>query len=55
MNNYERIKSAFARGIGGAYVPADDTETIEKLKADGYKIVTYPTAPVVKVLNPDVF
>lgn len=55
MNNYERIKSAFMRGIGGAFVPADDTETIEKLKAEGYKIVTYATAPVVKVMNPDVF
>ena len=50
-NHYERIKSAFSRGVGGAFVPKECTDDIKKLENDGYLIVVYEDMPIVKVVN----
>ena len=53
MTHYDRVKHAFMRGVGGAFIPATETEDIDRLKAEGYEIVIIPGVPVVKVLNPE--
>lgn len=53
MDNYTRVIDTFRRvNCGGAFVPVTDTESIDRLKKDGYQIRVIPGAGVVKVLNP---
>ena len=49
MNHYDRVKNAFSRMIGGAFIPKTEQADIDRLKAEGYQIID--CGAVVKVLN----